>query len=168
MQIQLFNSHRVPSYKSQENGKPMKKITFLFLSIIGVFSGTASATQPDPRQLVDLPPMMSQHMLSNMRDHLVAINTIQQALAESDYDTAADVSENRLGMSSLGSHGAAHMAPFMPDAMQAIGTAMHRNASRFAVVARETAVDGNMHRALDALAKVTSQCIACHNAYRTR
>ena len=140
----------------------------LMMAVVSVAASTASVSlaQPDSRQLVELPPMMSQHMLANMRDHLMAINAIQQALANADFETAAEVAENRLGMSSLTSHGASHMAQYMPQKMQTIGTNMHHAASQFAVIARETAVDGNMPRALGSLAQVTNQCVACHNAYR--
>ena len=146
----------------------MKKIVHLAVVALVTFPGTASMAQTDTRQLVELPPMMSQHMLANMRDHLMAINTIQQALANADFDTAAEVAEKRLGMSSLATHGASHMAPYMPEEMQAIGTRMHHAASQFAVIANETAVDGNMDRAIGGLAQVTNQCVACHNAYRAR
>ena len=147
---------------------PIKKA--LVMTVVAVAASTASVSlaQPDLRQLVELPPMMSQHMLANMRDHLMAINAIQQALANADFDTAADVAENRLGMSSLTSHGASHMAAYMPDEMQTIGTGMHHAASQFAVIAHESAVDGDMQRALRSLSQVTQQCVACHNAYRIR
>jgi cytochrome c556 len=46
--------------------------------------------------------------------------------------------------------------------MRAIGTEMHRAASRFAVVATE----GDPNQALAGLAKMTEQCVACHDAYR--
>jgi hypothetical protein len=146
----------------------MKRITLLAVAATMAFTGGAVVAQPDTRQLVELPPMMSQHMLANMRDHLVTINAIQQALAAADFDNAAELAEKRLGMSSLSTHGAAHMAPYMPQEMQAIGTSMHHAASQFAVIARETAVDGNMSRAMAGLAKVTNQCVTCHSAYRTR
>ena len=42
-------------------------------------------------------------------------------------------------MSSLELHGAAHIAPFMPQRMQDIGTQMQRSASRFAVEAQNAA-----------------------------
>jgi len=146
----------------------MKKITaFTFIAVLATSMGVAQA-QPDTRQLVELPAMMSQHMLSNMRDHLTTLHEIQQALAAKEYGKAADLAEQRLGMSSLPRHGAAHMAPYMPQPMQAIGTAMHHAASQFAVIAKDSAVDGNMARALGALSQVTAQCIACHNSYRIR
>ena len=40
-----------------------------------------------------------------------------------------------VGVSSLESHGASHTAPFMPTAMQDIGTRMHKTASQFALIA---------------------------------
>lgn len=118
------------------------------------------------RQLVDLPDMMRAHMLGNMRDHLAALTEIQDAIAVGAYDQAADIAETRIGMSSIEAHHAAQLAPYMPKQMQAIGTQMHKAASQFALVARETAVDGNVKRMVGALGEITQQCVACHAAYR--
>ena len=120
----------------------------------------------DNRQHVNMPEHMREHMLGNMRDHLLALQTITRQLAEGRYDEAADVAESRLGMTSLESHGAAHMAKFMPEEMSNTGTAMHRAASRFAVAARDAAVDGGLEKAFGALSEVMQQCVACHSAYR--
>ncbi|MDH4062345.1 MAG: hypothetical protein OEU94_16170 [Aquincola sp.] len=125
-----------------------------------------SARADDTRQLVTMPAPMVQHMLANMRDHLAAITEIQRALGVAEYQRAADIAEKRIGMSSLESHGAAHMAGFMPQPMQDIGTQMHKAASRFALIAQETGADGNLARAVAALSTVTEQCVACHAAYR--
>ena len=138
-----------------------------------VFAGLLAVSFPlaaedDIRVAVDLPAMMRTHMLGNMRDHLHAIQEIQSSLAAGDYDAAADVAEKRLGLSSLASHGASHMAGFMPKGMQETGTAMHQAASRFAVTAQETAVTRDLPRALGALSEVTAQCVACHAAYRLK
>jgi len=124
------------------------------------------AADSDTRELVKMPAPMQQHMLANMRDHLLAITEIQQALGSGEYDRAAEVAEKRIGMSSLATHGASHMAPFMPRSMQEIGTQMHKAASQFAVIAQETAVDGNLKRAVGALSAITRQCVACHAGYR--
>jgi len=122
----------------------------------------------DPRQLVEMPAPMQEHMLGNMRDHLAAMGEIQAALGKGDFDRAADIAEQRIGMSSLQTHGASHMAPYMPKDMQDIGTAMHHAASRFARTAQETAVTNDMPRAIGALAELTQQCAACHAGYRLR
>lgn len=69
-------------------------------------------------------------------------------------------------MSSLAAHGASHMAPHMPKAMQEIGTRMHGAASQFALIAEESAVDGDAKRAIGGLSRVMQQCVACHAAFR--
>ncbi len=122
----------------------------------------------DLRVAVEMPDMMKSHMLANMRDHLLTLSEIQSALAKGEYEVAADLAEKRLGMTSLESHGAAHMAGFMPKGMQEIGYNMHRAASRFAVKAQEAQVTRDLPRALGALSEVSQQCIACHAGYRLK
>jgi hypothetical protein len=122
----------------------------------------------DARPLVKLPEPMRLHMLANMRDHLLALQQIQQALAEDALDKAAQIAEERLGMTSLERHGAHHMAPYMPEEMRRIGTGMHRAASRFATTAGDAAVTGDMTPVLAALARITAQCVACHQGFRVQ
>ena len=120
----------------------------------------------DARQLVKLPEAMRLHTISSMRDHLLALQEINAALSKDEFDKAASIAEQRLGMSSLQRHGANHIAPFMPAAMQDIGTQMHRAASGFAVEAQNGSVSGDVRPALAALGSVMQQCVACHAAYR--
>jgi soluble cytochrome b562 len=137
----------------------------LYLTAPWLLVCLSSATlAEDTRQLVQLPDMMQQHMMSNMRDHLVAINEILVKLSAGELDSAAEVAEYRLGMSSLESHGASHMAKYMPEAMRQTGTSMHKAASRFALIAQE----GEVLPAYKALSAVTSSCVTCHSAYRIR
>jgi hypothetical protein len=141
------------------------KLTLL-VAAFALTAAFAAAAAGDSRQLVTMPAPMVQHMLGNMRDHLLALTEIQQSLGKGDYQRAADIAEKRIGLSSLESHGASHMAPFMPKAMQDIGTQMHKAASRFALVAQESSADGNALRSVGALSEVTKQCVACHASYR--
>ena len=108
--------------------------------------------------------MMQEHMMSNMRDHLAAINEILIYLGSGEPDKAAETAEYRLGMSSLESHGASHMAKFMPEGMRQAGTAMHKAASRFALTAQE----GDLLPAYKALSDITSACVTCHSSYRIK
>jgi cytochrome c556 len=121
---------------------------------------------PDARQAVRFPPMLYDHTLANMRDHLSTLQAIQAALAKADYDAASHLAEERLGLTSLPAHGAHEVAPYMPQPMQEMGTAMHRAASRFAVEASNASATGDVKPALAALSTVTAQCVACHAAYR--
>ena len=126
----------------------------------------APATQSDPRQLVKFPEPMRLHTITSMRDHLFALQEINVALSRNEFDKAASIAEQRLGMSSLERHGASHIAPFMPQGMQDVGTRMHRAASRFAVEAQNASVSNDVRPALAALGTVMQQCVACHAAYR--
>ncbi len=120
----------------------------------------------DTRMPVEFPEMLRRHTLANMRDHLLTLSRIQDALARGSYDEAGKIAEERLGMSSLPLHGAHEVAPYMPKGMQDAGTAMHRNASRFAIELQKTAVSGDLKPALAALARTTESCVACHAGYR--
>ena len=128
--------------------------------------GAEHAPASDPRMAVQFPPELKDHTLANMRDHLLALQQIQDALSRSDYDVAAKISEDRLGMSSLTAHGAHEVAKYMPQGMQDAGTSMHRGASRFAVSLQEAAITGDLRKPLGELANVTASCVACHAGYR--
>ena len=60
--------------------------------IIGllVLGFSISAAAKDEREQVQLPEMMREHMLSNMRDHLLALEIITRNLAAGEYDAAAE------------------------------------------------------------------------------
>ena len=134
----------------------------MLLSLL--MSSSISIAEDDMRELVQFPEMMQQHMMKNMRDHLKSINEILTSLGIGDLDTAAQIAEQRLGMSSLDSHNASHMAKFMPEGMRQAGTSMHKAASRFALKAEE----GELLPAYKLLSEITSSCVSCHAAYRIR
>ena len=142
----------------------MNKPLNIATPILLLFASNISIADQDPRQLVELPEMMQQHMMSNMRDHLVALNEILKQIAKGDLEQAAEIAESRIGMSSLESHGAGHMSKFMPEGMRQAGTSMHRAASRFALKAQE----GEVLPSYRALYGITSACVACHSGYRIR
>jgi cytochrome c556 len=142
-----------------------------FAALLILVAATGASQAQDTRELVRLPEPMQEHMLGNMRDHLATLNEIVGDVADGKFDAAAKLSEQRLGMSSLGLHGAAHMAPFMPKPMQDIGTSMHRAASRLAIVLQDASVSqtfDSMREVSRALQGVTTTCVACHASYRIR
>lgn len=144
--------------------KFIPSISIITLTLVTTIGITNAMDTEDKRELVKFPQMMQNHMLANMRDHLTAINEIHVNLAEGEMNKAADIAEQRLGMSSLDNHGASHMAPMMPEGMQKIGTSMHKAASRFALKAQE----GDLQPAVKALSEVTSACVACHASYKVK
>jgi len=148
---------------------PPSFATLLAIVATAVIVAPASAQMPaggDARQLVAMPEPMRTHTIANMRDHLLALQEIDEALAKGDFVAASRIAEERIGMSSLKSHGAAHIASFLPQPMQEIGTRMHRAASRFAVEAQNAGVTNDLRPALLAKSAVIRECVACHAAYR--
>ncbi len=146
-------------------GVNFKSLLMLLLPLL-IIAAVLTARAEDIRQRVELLPPMQAHMLANMRDHLVALETITRQVAQGQYEDAGDTAEGRLGMSAMQAHGAAHMAPFMPEPMRAIGSAMHRAASHFAVASRDAEVTGDLGAAFGALSQVMQQCVACHEGFR--
>jgi len=154
----------------------MRVIWSVFLCVavavaVGRLASCPVGAAEDDRELVKLPPAMQEHMLRNMRDHLAALDEMLAALAEGNIGTATEIAEKRLGMSSLSLHGAEHMAPAMPEGMRALGTQMHRAASKFVVVAQDAELEPSKQAQRDvyhALQDITAACSACHQAYRIR
>jgi mono/diheme cytochrome c family protein len=125
---------------------------------------------------------MRVHILSNMRDHVETLDRILHAMAASNYHVAAELAADRLGLespsgaackprtanASAPTHGSMDeiMALYMPEQMRAIGLAMHTSASEFAVVASRVATTHDGNAAVEALSRVTENCVACHTSYR--
>ncbi|CCD96540.1 conserved exported hypothetical protein [Bradyrhizobium sp. ORS 375] len=130
--------------------------------------GGHGAATTDLRERVDFPPGLTEHTLANMRDHLLALQQINDALAAGEMDQAGRIAEQRLGMTSLRLHGAAEVAQFMPQGMQDAGTAMHKAASRFAIAAQDAGVTGDLKPALKALGETMAACVGCHAGYRLK
>jgi cytochrome c556 len=141
------------------------RLTLLVIAALLLPTGTI-AESADERTKVEMPAPMRAHTLANMRDHLAAIETISRQLATGDFEAAADTAESRLGVSAIPSHGGPQRAKYMPQGMRAIGMAMHRAASRFALAARDAEVSDDLGGAFSGLADVMQQCVACHKAYR--
>jgi hypothetical protein len=153
----------------QERENLMRRINLAVL--LCLLAGTASGRAQDARQLVRLPEPMQAHMLGNMRDHLATLNEIIGDVADEKFDDAAKITEQRLGMSSLSLHGAAHLAPFLPKPMQDIGTSMHRASSRLVIVLQNASAAPTVDAMRDinrAMHDVTTACEACHASYRLR
>ena len=131
-------------------------------------SAQAHGPAPDTRVAVEFPAPLREHTLANMRDHLATLQRIQGDLAAGRFDAAAQLAEARLGLTSLDAHGAHDVARYMPEGMQAAGTAMHRAASRFAIAAADAGATGDVRPARAALSEVTANCVACHAGWRLR
>lgn len=127
-----------------------------------------SAPSTDSRIAVEFPPAMREHILANMRDHLLAISQIQEAIGKANYDKAAQIAEDRLGMTALKTHGAYENSKYMPQGMRDIGSTLHKSASQFAIEIQNSSATGDTKPAMLALSKTTQACVACHAGYKLK
>lgn len=148
---------------------PTKSSAILVFAALMAAGGGATAA--DDRELVTLPPPMQEHMMANMRDHLRSLEEIMTALAGGRPKDAADIAEQRIGMSSLTLHGAEHMGPFMPEPMRRMGSELHRASSRFGLAVEEADLEpgaAGAQKVYGTLAEMMAACNGCHTAYRIR
>ena len=141
-----------------------KKKNIALILILCFFANITVDADEDTRQYVKFPPKLQLKQLSNMRDHMAALNEILEYLAFDELDEAAEVAEKRLGLSARYSHHTKNLAKYMPEGMKQAGYNMHSAASNFAQIAKK----GNAESAYEALIAVTQSCVECHAGYRTR
>lgn len=162
-------------------------------------AGSSETAKPaikhETRQTLYLPANLRSRFLAGMRQHLAQISEIQAALANGEFEHAAQIAQNRLGLNAPGSTAcrmdsmadqktgaaaisafpriASHLgddtgiAPYMPKAMHDVGLKMHQAADHFAEVSRASAATKDFPATLSALNAVTTQCIACHAQFKT-
>ncbi len=141
---------------------------YLLAAIFPALACAQSSVPDDPRTAVDMPALQRALVRKEMLNNLIGLNEILADLSAGQLNAAADVAEQKLGLSSMGKHAArtAGQGPgrFMPDSMRSIGIGMHQAASEFAKVARS----GNRDAAYQALQPVVGACVACHAGFRLR
>uniref|UniRef100_E6QRP3 Cytochrome c n=1 Tax=mine drainage metagenome TaxID=410659 RepID=E6QRP3_9ZZZZ len=162
------------------------------LSLVAQFIFAADQLHPsDTRQVVKVPAAVRVHFLAGMRHHLTEMADIQAALANGEFEHAAQIAQQHLGLSAPGSaacrmpsmagspsavqhfasisgaqSASADIAPYMPKAMHDAGVSMHHAADQFVTVSRASAATSNYPATLRALSKVTEGCVACHAQFR--
>ncbi len=114
----------------------------------------------DQRQPIPLVPMMANHQKESMRDHLVVVQEIMQALAVRDF-AAIEKSAARIAYSEQQAQRCSHMgsgAPGFPET----GVDFHRTADTIIAAAKSKDLD----KTLSALSNTLAKCTACHSRFR--
>ncbi|PCH83955.1 MAG: cytochrome C [Piscirickettsiaceae bacterium] len=120
---------------------------------------TEMANFSDTRISLNLPPMMKQHQLSNMRGHLDAIRNIIGSLSEEDFAAASNIASQQLGSTKKMM---AMCNSFDNEEFKTMGLAFHKSADRLA----ETLKEGNIKTSLRALKTTMNSCVSCHATFR--
>lgn len=113
----------------------------------------------DRRISLDLSPEMKQHQLSNMREHLAAVQSIISLMSENKFEEAAGIAHARLGLTPEMQQ---MCSMFDNERFMELGFAFHRSGDELGKVLKTR----NMKASLRALDKTMAYCTECHATFR--
>ena len=121
----------------------------------------AQAPPADARQRLLVPPPARDKILSEMRAMLESLSGVLHALAAND-PQAAEKAARASGMA-VAADVQPEMRKLLPQPFLQLGMQTHQS---FDALADRLKAGGTREETLKALAKLTSNCVACHAAYR--
>jgi hypothetical protein len=113
----------------------------------------------DGRISLNLSPQMKAHQLSNMRSHIVAIQTIIGLIGEGDFNKASKIAHSKLGMTEKMKK---MCNMFDNDNFKKLGLQFHKSADILSDVLQTK----DMNKSLRALHNTMNYCIQCHAIFR--
>lgn len=125
----------------------------------GMSHDMSGGAHDDKRTLLKVPPMMKNHMRSNMRDHLAAVNETVKLIGAGNFEAASHLVHARLGtneemMKMCGMFG--------NDTYRDMGLAMHTSAD---ILSAEIKTK-DTGKIMKALSGTLEKCVACHDTFR--
>ncbi|NRP58233.1 MULTISPECIES: hypothetical protein [unclassified Marinobacterium] len=152
---------------SVDHSKMTQQDHEMMMKHLGMAEEEAMPVVNDQRELVLFPEAEYHLTLQNMRDHLRGVNLALMNLASGDYVQAAEAIEQHLGFgNSHGANGLHSAREYMPPGMQMLGHGMHTKANALATTLRDAEITEESQEIFLKMADLTSQCVACHDAYR--
>lgn len=113
----------------------------------------------DTRTSLGLSAEMKQHQLSNMREHLDAVNSIIGLVAESKFEDASKIAHTKLGLTPE----MQKMCSMMGDEkFMKLGFAFHKSGDDLG----DALKTGDAKASLRALNKTMQYCVECHATYQ--
>ncbi|OGS93005.1 MAG: cytochrome C [Gallionellales bacterium GWE2_58_10] len=153
----------------------MKRIGLTALIFLGIFTlntafGGNESINPemhhhhgmdtaDKRTSLELSPEMKQHQLSNMREHLAAVQSIIRLMSENKFEEASGIAHAKLGLTPEMQQ---MCSMFENEQFMAMGFEFHRSGDELGKVLKTR----NMKASLRALNKTMAYCTECHAAFR--
>jgi cytochrome c556 len=138
-----------------------KTLVATLLLSLGVSAGAGAVEDPDQRQTLRLPPDERHMVLEEMRNFVVALQTMIDGLSKDDMEQVARAA-NKMGS------GAAHEIPDyvvakLPEPFKQIAGTVH---STFDIIALDAADLGDVTHTLGQIGGLMQNCIACHSMYQ--
>ena len=163
----LTSSGSLKAEMSVDHSKMTQHDHEMMMKHLGMSKEEATPVVDDQRELVLFPEAEYHLTLQNMRDHLRGVNLALMNVASGKYIQAAEVIEQHLGFgNSHGANGLHSAREYMPPGMQMLGHGMHTKANALATTLRDAEITEDSQEIFLKMADLTSQCVACHDAYR--
>lgn len=163
----LTASGSLKAEMSVDHSKMTQHDHAMMMKHLGMSKEEATPVVDDQRELVLFPEAEYHLTLQNMRDHLRGVNLALMNVASGKYIQAAEVIEQHLGFgNSHGANGLHSAREYMPPGMQMLGHGMHTKANALATTLRDAEITEDSQEIFLKMADLTSQCVACHDAYR--
>ena len=113
----------------------------------------------DGRVSLHLNAMQKNHQLSNMRNHLEAVQEITLLLSQEEYDKASEIAYTKLGSTT---EMKMMCASFGDEGFESLGLEFHKSADIMSEVFKQK----NKNTALAALSNTLNYCTQCHKTYK--
>jgi hypothetical protein len=116
-------------------------------------------TAHDERISLDLPPVMKSHLLSNMRSHLEAVQSIIGLLSKESFDEASRIAHTKLGLTEEMNK---MCNGFKNKNFGKLGLEFHKSGDDLGNVLQTK----DLSKSLSALQKTMDYCVRCHKMFR--
>jgi len=113
----------------------------------------------DHRISLNLSPEMAEHQLMNMRNHLVAIQSILNYLSKNEYEKASEVASSQLGLTE---EMKMMCASFGNKEFENLGLEFHNNADKMSEIFKSR----DQNKSLEALSVTVNSCVKCHSTFK--
>lgn len=113
----------------------------------------------DHRISLNLSPEMAEHQLMNMRNHLVAVQSILNYLSKNEFEKASEVASSQLGLTE---EMKMMCSSFGNKEFENLGLAFHNNADKMSEIFKSR----DQNKSLEALSVTINSCINCHSTFK--
>ncbi|MGV6845248.1 MAG: hypothetical protein ACWA42_03875 [Lutibacter sp.] len=115
--------------------------------------------EKDNRIALLVSPQKAKHQLKNMRNHVVAVQTIIDLLSKDEYEKASDVASSKLGLTN---EMKMMCSSFNNQKFEQLGLEFHKNADKMAEIFKSK----DKNKSLEALSTTMKSCVACHASFK--
>ena len=146
------------SCNSNKNNKQDKKVSTKMHNHNQMIMHNIKVTV-DTRIALNVSPDKAQHQLMNMRNHVMAVQSIINYLSQDEYDKASEVAATKLGLTD---EMKMMCSSFGNTEFEKLGVEFHNNADKMSEIFKTK----NKNKSLEALALTMNSCVNCHAAFK--